>query len=120
MESIAFPMRLRESGLLERNDAQGSIVALLQMMARTPQGSWAGCPGFGLRDLFEEGRLRADAARLAQQRIEETFRDLGITRFAVTEVVREIGGQREVDVYAVTLQDTSSNAEISTQFVSGR
>lgn len=113
-------MRLEENGLLRRDDGTASVLALLQMMARTPQGSWQGCLNFGLRDLFEDQRMRADAARLAQQRINEAFRDLGITHYTVTEVVREFAAQQETDVYAITLQNSLAGMEISTQLSAER
>jgi hypothetical protein len=116
VQSIAFPMRLQENGLLLRDDKIASLMALLHMMARTPAGSWAGCPTFGLRDLFENSRQRADVARLAALRINETFEDLGIDGYTVTEVVREISPGRETDTYSITLENTA-NTETFTTYV---
>src|SRR6201999_2093247 len=90
MQVIAFPMRLRENGLLERDSQSASLMQLLQVMARTPAGTWAACPEFGLRDLFEDQRLRSDVARLAMERINRVFVDLGLGDFTITEIVREI------------------------------
>ena len=89
---------------MRRGDRSASVLALLQMMARTPQGSWAGLPGFGLRDLFEQ-RQRADIPRLAAERIRETFADLGISEYTVTEVVRELSANRDTDTYSITLEN---------------
>jgi hypothetical protein len=114
VQSIAFPMRLQENGLLLRDDKIASIIALLQMMARTPAGSWAACPTFGLRDLFENSRQRADVARLAALRINETFEDLGIDGYTVTEIVREISPGRETDTYSITLENTASTETFTT------
>ena len=119
MSSLVFPMRLLENGLLERGEPEASLVALLLMMARTPQGSWSACPVFGLRDLFEN-RLRADTARLVQQRINETLEILGITEYLVTEVVREISAQREKDTYSITLQRSGSNQTFNTTLLPER
>jgi hypothetical protein len=105
MQALAFPMRLQENGLLRRQDQTASVVELLQVMARTPAGSWQGCPKFGLRDLFEDSRRRADVARLAMQRINEVFGDLGLGSYVVTEVVRELSPQRETDTYAITISN---------------
>ena len=103
MQTLAFPMRLQENGLLRREDEIASVLGLLQVMARTPAGSWAGSANFGLRDLFEGQRQRADVARIALERLNEVFKDLGITNYVVTEVVRELSSQREVDTYAITI-----------------
>ncbi|RXS97439.1 hypothetical protein [Silvibacterium dinghuense] len=104
MQSIAFPMRLGESGLLRREDRATGLIGLLQVMARTPQGSWRGCPSFGLRDLFEMHRQRADTPRLMMERINTTLQDLGIDEFRVVEVTRELSPGRETDTYAVLLE----------------
>ena len=114
MPFLAFPMRLQENGLLRREDGAASLMALLQMMARTPQGSWAACPEFGLRDLFEHSRLRADTARLALQRMNQTLADLGISGYVVTEVTRELSAGRDTDTYAITVESTAKGQSFST------
>ncbi len=117
MQSLAFPLRLQESGLLRRDERSASVLSLLQMMARTPQGSWAACPQFGLRDLFEHGRQRADLQRLAAERINETLADLGVNEYVVTEVVRELSANRDVDTYSITLENKSTAEVITTSVV---
>ncbi len=116
MQSIAFPMRLGENGLLRRGESTAALIALLQVMARTPQGSWRACPDFGLRDLFEQQRQRADTARLMQQRINKTLRELGITRFLAVEVVRELSPGRETDTYSITLEG-AQDERLSTHLI---
>lgn len=118
MQTLAFPLRLQENGLLKRQDQVASLIGLLQVMARTPAGSWAGCPGFGLRDLFEGQRQRADIARLAMLRINEVLEDLGITDYTVTDIVRELSSQRGTDTYAITL-GTADGEERYTTSVTG-
>lgn len=113
MQSLAFPIRLQENGLLRRGDRSASVLALLQMMARTPQGSWAGSETFGLRDLFEQ-RQRADIPRLAAERIRSTFADLGITEYTVAEVVREISANRDTDTYSITLENAATAETLRT------
>jgi hypothetical protein len=114
MRAIAFPMRLRENGLLERDSQSASLMQLLQVMARTPAGTWAACPGFGLRDLFENQRRRSDIARLAMERINRAFVDLGIADFRVTEIVREISAQRDIDTYSITISRAERNESFTT------
>jgi len=75
----------------------------MQLMARTPGGSWKACPNFGLRDLLESGRRSADVPRLAQERANAALQDLGFTDFTVEEIVREVSERRDYDIYAVTL-----------------
>ena len=114
MQSLAFPMELKENGLLCRTDKAASVIALLQMMARTPSGSWAACPVFGLRDLFENGRNRADIAAIAATRINDAFDELGVSEFHVLEVTRELSPGRDVDTYMITLQSTASEETFTT------
>ena len=108
MQSLLFPLRISESGLLRRGERATSVIALLDIMARTPQGSWAACPTFGLRDLFESSRNRADAARLALHRINATLQTLGITEYHVIDVVRELSPGRDTDTYAITVESVGS------------
>lgn len=117
VQSLAFPLRLAENGLLRRQERSASVVALLQMMARTPQGSWHGCPGFGFRDLFDDKRLRADKARVMMQRINETLRDLGLEGYHVTEVVRELSPGRDTDTYAITVEGTGAADAFTTSLM---
>ena len=102
MQVLAFPLRLRENGLLQRQDQTASIIDLLGLMARTPAGSWPGSPAFGLRDLFENSKGRGDVPRLAMARINEAFVDLGIEGFTVLSVAREASRGLEPDTYSIT------------------
>ncbi len=113
MQTLAIPLSLQENGLLGRVDGTRSLLAFLDAMARTPQGSWKACPAFGLRDLFEGGHQRADLARLALDRINGSFQELGMTEYVAIEVVRELSANRETDAYSITLQHTGT-AELMT------
>ena len=117
MQSIAFPLRLQESGLLRREDRSASVLSLLQVMARTPQGSWHACPEFGLRDLFEEGRQRADVPRLVAERINRSLADLGLEEYQAAEVVRELSANREVDTYSIRLENQNTAESLTTTMV---
>ena len=103
MQSLAFPMRLKENGLLHRDSQEASLIQLLQIMARTPAGTWEACPEFGLRDLFEDSRLRADVARIAMERTNRVLEDLGLGDFSIAEIVREISPLRDTDTYSITI-----------------
>ncbi len=96
-------MRLEENGLLRRDEQLNALLGLLLVMARTPAGSWAACPEFGLRDLFEGQRQRVDLGRLAMERTNAALAELGIDDFRVSEVVREIVPNQETDTYSITL-----------------
>ena len=117
MQSLAFPLRLQVNGMLQRTQPAASLVGLLQLMARTPRGSWAGCPSFGLRDLFENSRVRADTARLAMERINETLTDLDLRSYKVTEVVREISPGRDTDTYSIVLELGATTESVRTRVV---
>ena len=114
MRSLAFPMRLQENGLLKRDERATSLIALLQVMARTPAGSWLACPSFGLRDLFENGRQRADVGKVATDRINQVLTELGINEFYISDVVREISANRDVDTYSITITRTEREESFTT------
>ena len=114
MRALAFPMRLQENGLLQRQDRTQSILDLLHVMARTPAGSWPGSSTFGLRDLFETRELRGDVLRMAMQRINGTFKELGLGEFTVTDVSREPSAQAGVDQYSITIESSVSDERIMT------
>jgi hypothetical protein len=115
MPFLSFPLRLRESGTLQRSEESSALLSFLQVMAVTPGGSWAACPNFGLRDLLESSRQRADSPRLAMERANRAFEDLGITGYRVQEIVRENSQRADFDVYSVTLIATRSAETYSTR-----
>jgi hypothetical protein len=114
VQSLAFPMRLQSNGLLQRQDAMTSVIALLQVMARTPAGSWAGCPEFGLRDLFEGGRQRIEVGRVAMDRINSVFAELGLDQYTVSDVSRELSAHQDIDTYAITINNVAADESIVT------
>lgn len=73
------------------------------MMARTPGGSWAGCPAFGVRHLLEAARQKPEAIRQAEQAINEALADLGISGYRLKSIQKEQGPNPDVDVYTVTI-----------------
>ncbi len=114
MSSLSFPMLLQENGLLRRTDRSASVLALLQMMARTPAGSWKAYPEFGLRDLFEGGRQRVDVAKVIAERIQANFQSLGVEGYVVTEVIREVSPNQDVDTYSITLENQATTEVLRT------
>jgi hypothetical protein len=114
MQFLAFPMRLQQNGLLRRDSQIGSLISLLQVMARTPAGSWSACPEFGLLDLFEGSRQRADVARIAMGRINRVLEGLGLNAFYVSDIVREISPNRDTDTYSVTVTRTDRDETFTT------
>jgi hypothetical protein len=114
MQVLAFPMRLQQNGLLRRDSQTGSFISLLQVMARTPAGSWSACPEFGLLDLFEGSRQHADVARIATERINRVLESLGLSTFYVSDIVREISPNRDTDTYSVTVSCTDRNETFTT------
>ena len=75
-------------------------------MAVTPHGSWEGCPHFGLRDFFENARVRPELPQQAMQEMNLALKDLGITDLQVSAITKEAQKNRDVDSYVVTLAST--------------
>jgi len=92
---------------LRRTDEVQAILDLIRVMATTAHGSWKGCPHFGLRDFFEQARVRPDLPQLAIQEVNLALKDLGISNIQVQKIVKEAQSNRDIDSYAVTLVSTS-------------
>ncbi len=105
---LSFPMRVENGGLLRRTEKVSAILSLIQFMAITPGGSWKACSSFGIRDLLESGRQRADTQRLALERMNKALQELGLTDFVVEDLVREVSDQRNLDIYTVIIVSTST------------
>jgi hypothetical protein len=93
--SIAFPLRLRH-GLLQKTDEREAFLMLIEIMARTPRGSWAGHPAFGFQEFFletsREGLTPEARSRIAQAAVDEinaVLRDLDIMQYRVDSFVFE-------------------------------
>jgi hypothetical protein len=115
MPFISFPLRLREGGTLHRTEEASALLSFLHIMAITPGGSWKACPNFGFRDLLESGRQYADAPRIAMERANLAFDDLGIIGYRVQEIVRENSQRSDFDIYSVVLISTRSSETYSTR-----
>jgi hypothetical protein len=83
------------------------MLQLLDLMARTPAGSFAGCRSFGVRDYFEDMRQRPDGMHQAAKAINAALEDLGITNFRLEGIAKEAGGNPDVDAYTLTIVDTT-------------
>ena len=93
--SIAFPLRLSR-GLLQKTDERDAYLMLLEIMARTPRGSWAGHPLFGFREFFPEvskeglsPESRALLTATTAKEINTVLVDLGLTRYRVDSLIPE-------------------------------
>lgn len=76
------------------------------MMARTPHGSWRGCPHFGLRELLDQRQWKAERAVLALGEINRALEDLGITSVKAESVVCDASVADEI-AWNVTLASTA-------------
>jgi hypothetical protein len=102
MSYLGFPMRL-ESGFLRRVDEPSAILALIEIMARTPHGSWSGCAHFGLRDYLNGPGASAEVTRMALNELNQALVDLGIRNYRVDSLVREVGGRLGSAEFAIAL-----------------
>lgn len=93
--AVAFPLRL-DRGLLRRTDQQDAVLALVEIMARTPDGSWPGDPLFGFNSYFRsfmDRKLTAEARKRLSaqvlQTINQTLKSLGVSEYEVISVEPE-------------------------------
>ncbi len=87
---------------LNRVSEKEAILQLLGVMASTPQGSWAACPSFGLRELLEDGRARPELLQKAVEQANQAFAELGIRGFRLERIVREAGSRPGEEEFLVT------------------
>jgi hypothetical protein len=110
MSFIAFPLRLNKS-FLQRCDEVDAILALIRVMAVTPNGSWAGSRHFGLRDLFEQARMHPELPAQAVQEVNRALEDLGITHYRVQAIVKDPQAKQDEDSYTVTLISSDAGGQ---------
>ena len=116
MSFLAFPLKL-DGPFLRRTTAPQAVLQLLELMARTPAGSWAGVPSFGVRDFFEGMRLRPDGLKEAARAINTSLLELGITHYRLESIVKEPSTKADVDNYILNLVDVSdASRTFSTSF----
>ena len=110
MSFVAFPLRL-ENGFLRRVDEPTAILSLLEMMARTPHGSWPGNAQFGLRDYLHSSS-RSEGLKAVLDELNRTLGDLGIQNYRVESLDRETASGEGFVVFAVTLASTDGQKQI--------
>jgi hypothetical protein len=109
-----------DEGFLRRCDGPEAVLSLVRVMANTPQGSWAGCPHFGLRDLLEQSSLRQEKVQLAMDQINRALQDLGITSFRVEAMNRDSAAAAEVGQWTITLASTAEPGRTFSAGLSGK
>jgi hypothetical protein len=115
MDVLSFPLRIQPNGLLKRTDPVTSLLQLIHAMARTPLGSWAACPEFGLRDLLEDGKQKSDIPRLALDRINMALAVLELHQYQVVSFKKEKSTERGMDIYSVVIVQAGSKEKIRAQ-----
>lgn len=106
MPFLEFPLRL-DGPYLRRVDEPQAVLQLITAMARTPAGSWAGAPGFGIRNLLEGMRMRPEALKEVVRAVNNALRDLGIERYRLESITRELAKNPDVDTLVLNLVDAS-------------
>ncbi len=110
---LAFPLRFDE-GTLRRTDEPAAILKLIEIMARTPHGSWTGSASFGLRDLMTGLEARRQPSQSFVQQLNDSLHDLGIDHYRVLSIVREPGSGSETDEYQVTFEVAGDTGQLRT------
>lgn len=110
---IEFPLRL-EGSFLKRTGEPEAILRFIEMMARTPGGSWPGCRTFGVRQYFEGMRTRPEGLKQAEKAINDTLADLGIRHYRLQSIRRDPSPNADVDVYSVTIVSTADPGAVLT------
>jgi len=111
MSFVAFPLRL-ENGFLRRVDEPSAVLALIEIMARTPHGSWGGSIHFGLRDWAQGTGGRPELTKMALGQLNHALADLGIRKYEVESITRETGLEQGSEVYAVSLRSSGEQPQL--------
>jgi hypothetical protein len=111
MSFLGFPIRL-ENGFLRRVDEASAVLALIEIMARTPHGSWPGCPHFGLRDYLNGPVHVPEVTRTALVELNRALSDLGIRNYRVDTLVREAPGSTGSAMFAVALVSGDGHKQV--------
>jgi len=111
MSFVSFPMRLK-SGFLRRVDGPSAMLALIEIMARTPHGSWRGSVHFGLRDYLNRSGPQSIAAKRAIDETNAALSDLGIDNYRVESITREQAQPGGAAVFAVSLVSSEGQSEL--------
>lgn len=90
---------------------------MIHVMAATPEGSWEGCPHFGVRNLFASPAVRHDILVFAADRMNAALEDLGITRYRIDKIEKETSTKVSQNSYIVTLAVAADLEQIYTASV---
>jgi hypothetical protein len=111
MSFVAFPMRL-ENGFLRRFDEPSAVLSLIEIMARTPHGSWKGGIHFGLREYLQGAGGRPILAKAAVDELNHALLDLGIGKYKVESIVRDTEAEHGSNVYAISLKTVDGQSQV--------
>jgi hypothetical protein len=111
MSFVAFPVRL-ENGFLRRFDEPSAVLSLIEIMARTPHGSWVGSRHFGLRDFLQGAGGRPEFTKTALDELNRALADMGIDKYKVESIVRETGSAEDSSVYAISLSSKDGPSQV--------
>lgn len=100
-----------DGSFLRRCDGPEAVLALVRTMANTPNGSWAGCREFGLRDLLEQGSTRPEKVQAVLENMNRTLDELGIGGYRVESIARESAPGAEVSHWVLNLASTADPAK---------
>jgi len=99
MEYLALPLEVRRDGSLATTRLEDAIACLIQASARTPSGTCAWCPPFGILDLLEKqtqappGMARPQLMRDATNRLNQTIEMLAGKACKVLSIVPRPQGE---------------------------
>ena len=102
MSCVAFPLRL-ERGFLRKFDEASALLALIEIIARTPHGSWSGGSHFGLRDYLDSRAHRSEVPKAALDELNKTLQDLGLGKWKIESIVPEASAGNSSAVFNVTV-----------------
>jgi hypothetical protein len=111
MSFVAFPMRL-DRGFLRRVDGPSAVLALFEVMARTPRGSWPGSVHFGLRDYLHATGAKSVTNKVVLDEMNAALEELGIQNYRVESLTRELPEGAGSAVFAISLVSGDGQSQV--------
>lgn len=104
MDCLAIPLRVDDRGQLVRAGRVDVLAGLLQAMFRTPAGTWAPDPEFGLRDSLE-GKWNVSLPQRHIDSANRSLQKLGCADFKILSIDRNGADEFGQTSYRVVVTD---------------
>lgn len=97
---------------MRKFDEPSAFLALMEIMARTPHGSWCGSPHFGLRDYLNLTPNSSEVPKLALDELNRALAELALGKWKIESIVPEQTGASGVAAFIVTVASEAGENQV--------